>query len=85
MPGSNKAIFNHTPPGTYNFTISMKQVGVTAGSGVSALLVTRIASVFLWKVGFYVAAANVLVVATVFWLVYWNDDDGQTARVTRTP
>lgn len=70
MPGTNKAIFDSTPPGRQNLAVGVKQVGVTAGSGASALLVTGIAGVLYWEAGFYVAAGGGLAVAAAFWLVY---------------
>ncbi|WP_135806996.1 MFS transporter [Halorussus marinus] len=70
MPGTNKAIFDTTPPGRQNLAVGIKQVGVTAGSGASALLVTGIAGVLYWEAGFYVAAAGGLAVAAAFWAVY---------------
>jgi len=70
MPGTNKAIFDSTPPGRRNLAVGIKQVGVTAGSGASALLVTGIAGVLFWEAGFYVAAAGGLAVAAAFWLAY---------------
>jgi predicted MFS family arabinose efflux permease len=70
MPGTNKAIFDSTPPGRQNLAVGIKQVGVTAGSGASALLVTGIAGVLFWEAGFYVAAAGGVAVAAAFWLVY---------------
>ena len=76
MPGTNKAIFDNTPPGRQNLAVGVKQVGVTAGSGASALLVTGIAGVLAWEAGFYVAAVVGLVVAAVFWVVYRGDDGG---------
>lgn len=36
MPGTNKAVFDNTPPGRRNLVVGVKQVGVTAGSGASA-------------------------------------------------
>ncbi|MFW6320355.1 MAG: MFS transporter [Halohasta sp.] len=70
MPGTNKAIFDNIPPGRQNLAVGIKQVGVTAGSGVSALMVTGIASVLYWEAGFYAAAGFGLVFAAVFWVVY---------------
>jgi len=70
MPGTNKAIFDSIPAGRQNLAVGIKQVGVTAGSGVSALLVTGIAGILYWQAGFYVAAAGGTVVAAVFWVVY---------------
>ncbi|KTG10337.1 MFS transporter [Haloprofundus marisrubri] len=77
MPGTNKAIFDSVPTGRQNLAVGVKQVGVTAGSGVSALLVTGIAGVLFWEAGFYVAAAGGLLVAVLFWLAYRGaDTDG---------
>lgn len=70
MPGTNKAIFDSTPPGRQNLAVGIKQVGVTAGSGASALLVTGIAGVLYWQVGFYIAAGVGVTVAAAFWLLY---------------
>ncbi|NHN46419.1 MFS transporter [Halostella sp. JP-L12] len=70
MPGTNKAIFDNVTQGRQNLAVGVKQVGVTAGSGASALLVTGIAGVLFWEAGFYIAAAGGLLVATAFWLVY---------------
>ncbi|GGL64873.1 MFS transporter [Halocalculus aciditolerans] len=70
MPGTNKAIFDRTPPGRQNLAIGVKQVGVTAGSGASALLVTGLASVLYWQAGFYVATAVGVAVALAFWVAY---------------
>lgn len=77
MPGTNKAIFDNAPPERQNLTIGIKQVGVTAGSGASALLVTGVAGVLSWEVGFYVAAAGGFVVAVLFWLIYPSDSKAE--------
>ena len=79
MPGTNKAIFDSTPPGRQNLAVGVKQVGVTAGSGASALLVTGIAGVLFWEAGFYVAAASGLAVAVAFWVVYRGSDTAAEA------
>ncbi|ATW87066.1 sugar phosphate permease [Halohasta litchfieldiae] len=70
MPGTNKAIFDNVPVGRQNLAVGIKQVGVTAGSGASALLVTGIAGILFWEAGFYVAAAVGIVVAAAFWIAY---------------
>ncbi|MFC6825175.1 MFS transporter [Halopelagius fulvigenes] len=79
MPGTNKAIFDSTPPGRQNLAVGVKQVGVTAGSGASALLVTGIAGVLYWEVGFYAAAASGLAVAVAFWFVYRGSGSAEEA------
>jgi len=70
MPGTNKAIFDNVPSGRQNLAVGVKQVGVTAGSGASALFVTGMAGMLFWEAGFYVAAASGLLVAVAFWVVY---------------
>lgn len=79
MPGTNKAIFDNTPSGRQNLAVGVKQVGVTAGSGLSALLITGVAGVLFWELGFYVAAATGLIVAVVFWVIYRSDDGTEAA------
>lgn len=79
MPGTNKAIFDNTPSTRQNLAVGIKQVGVTAGSGTSALLVTGIASILFWEAGFYVAAASGLTVAVVFWFIYHRSKTDGTA------
>ncbi|WP_117591241.1 MFS transporter [Haloprofundus halophilus] len=80
MPGTNKAIFDSVPTGRQNLAVGVKQVGVTAGSGVSALLVTGIAGVLFWEAGFYIAAGGGLLVAALFWFVYRGADTGGDAE-----
>ncbi|AXR76943.1 MFS transporter [Natrarchaeobaculum sulfurireducens] len=70
IPGTNKAIYDSIAPGKQNLAIGIKQVGVTAGSGISALLVTGLAGVLFWQAGFLIATAVGLVVAVIFALVY---------------
>jgi len=79
MPGTNKAVFDNTPPGRQNVVMGVKQVGVTAGSGASALLVTGLAGVLYWEAGFYVAAGTGAVVAALFWIVYRGTEPGGEA------
>ena len=76
MPGTNKAVFDNTPPGRRNLAVGIKQVGVTAGSGASALLVTGIAGALFWEAGFYLAAGVGAVVAVAFWAAYRDGDGG---------
>ena len=70
MPGTNKAIFDNVSTGRQNLATGIKQVGVTAGSGLSAVLVTKVAILVSWEVGFYVAAAVAVVVAVIFAITY---------------
>ncbi|WP_254525036.1 MFS transporter [Natrinema caseinilyticum] len=70
MPGTNKAIFDAIEPGRQNLAMGIKQIGVTGGSGISALLVTGLAGALFWQAGFLVAAGFGSLVAAVFFLRY---------------
>ena len=80
IPGTNKAIYDSIAPGKQNLAIGIKQVGVTAGSGISALLVTGLAGVLFWQAGFLIATAVGLTVAAVFALVYSGASGEGTAE-----
>jgi MFS family permease len=67
MPSTNRAVLVVAPEGSRNLAMNVKQVGVTAGSGLGALLVTTAAGTrYGWRVGFGVAAVLALGVALVF-------------------
>lgn len=68
-PGTNKAIYRTVTTGRQNLALGIKQVGVTAGSGISALLVTGLASILFWQAGFLVAGGFALGVSILF---YWR-------------
>ena len=70
MPGTNKAIFDSVPPDRQNLAVGVKQVGVTAGSGLSAVLVTKIADVASWEAGFRAVSAVAIAVAAAFAVAY---------------
>ncbi|WP_101296004.1 MFS transporter [Halegenticoccus soli] len=70
MPGTNKAIFGNVSTSRQNLATGIKQVGVTAGSGVSAVLVTKVADLVSWEVGFYVASVLGIAIALVFAVTY---------------
>ncbi|QFU83938.1 MFS transporter [Natronorubrum aibiense] len=71
MPGTNKAVFNAIPADRLNTSMGIKQVGVTAGSGISAVLVPWFgAARFGWEVAFLLAAGWAVVISVVFWVVY---------------
>jgi MFS family permease len=70
MPGTNKAVYDSVAPGRQNMAMGIKQVGVTGGSGISALLVTGLAGYFFWEIGFLIAAVLGVVVAGVFSVLY---------------
>jgi MFS transporter, ACS family, hexuronate transporter len=80
IPGTNKAVYDNVEAGRQNLAVGIKQVGVTAGSGISALLVTGLAGVLFWQAGFLVAAGVGLVVALVFAVLYDGSDGGGTAE-----
>jgi len=66
MPATNRAAMVVAPEGREALAMNVKQVGVTVGSAVAAVLVTRIAATrFDWQVGFLVAAAIAVLVAAV--------------------
>ncbi|WP_313695345.1 MFS transporter [Halorarum halobium] len=66
MPATNRAVLVVAPEGRRNVAMNVKQVGVTAGSGLSALLVTAAGTNGDWRTGFLVAAAVAGVVALAF-------------------
>jgi MFS family permease len=75
MPATNRAVLVVAPEGRRNLAINVKQVGVTAGSGLGAVLVTAAAGTrFGWQVGFAVAAALAACVAAVFAATYHGRD-----------
>ncbi len=79
MPATNRAIVAVSPEGRRNLAMNVKQVGVTAGSGVSAVLVTGIAATrFGWRAGFLVVAGLAVAVAAAFAVGY----DGTTGSGT---
>lgn len=74
MPGTNKAVFNVIPPDRLNTAMGIKQVGVTAGSGISALLIPWFgASRFGWEAGFVLTAILAITVTIVFRASYGAD------------
>ncbi len=71
IPGTNRAVFENVPEGRQHLALGIKQVGVTAGSGISAVLVTSIAGTrWGWEAGFLVAAGLAFLVAVAFAFVY---------------
>ncbi|GAB7095446.1 hypothetical protein JCM30237_26000 [Halolamina litorea] len=75
MPATNRASVHVAPPGREALAMNVKQVGVTGGSAVAAILITRMATTdaaevlgfvrFDWQAAFLVAAALAVVVAGV--------------------
>lgn len=80
IPGTNKAIYDGIDAGRQNFALGIKQVGVTAGSGISSLLVTGLAGILFWQAGFLIAAGFGILVAIVFAIFYSGVGDGGTAE-----
>ncbi|OVE84486.1 MFS transporter [Natronolimnobius baerhuensis] len=80
IPGTNKAVYDNIAAGRQNFAMGIKQVGVTAGSGISSLLVTGLAGVLFWQAGFLIATGVGLVVAVIFAVLYSGTSDGGTAE-----
>lgn len=70
MPASNRGIVAGAPPGRANFAMGLKQVGVTAGSAAASLIVTGVAAVAAWRVGFWAIACLALGYAGVFAVRY---------------
>ncbi|WP_123619767.1 MFS transporter [Halorubrum sp. CSM-61] len=79
MPGTNKAVYDSVAPGRQNTAMGIKQVGVTGGSGISALLVTGLAGYFFWEIGFLIAAALGVVVAAGFYAFYRGAGGGASS------
>ncbi|WP_255167208.1 MFS transporter [Natrononativus amylolyticus] len=80
IPGTNKAVFNAIPQDRLNTSMGIKQVGVTAGSGISAVLIPWFgATRYGWEVGFVLTAVLAVVVSGVFHVLYRSgggDRDG---------
>lgn len=72
IPGTNKAVFNAISAERLNFSMGIKQVGVTAGSGISALVIPWFGeeTAVGWTGGFLLVGAVALVVAVAFRLSY---------------
>jgi len=70
MPASNRGIVAGAPPGRENLAMGLKQVGVTAGSAAASLLITGVAAVAAWRVGFWAVACLAVGYAGVFAVRY---------------
>ncbi|MFB6172972.1 MAG: MFS transporter [Haloarculaceae archaeon] len=81
MPGTNRALVRRIAERRRGLAMGVKQVGVTAGSGLSALLVTGLAGVLTWRAGFHAVAAVAVVVTVLFAVGYRGDaGDGRLSR-----
>jgi predicted MFS family arabinose efflux permease len=76
MPASNRGIVAAAPTGHTNLAMGLKQVGVTTGSAIAAVLITSLAVVAAWQSGFLLIAAVCGVVAIVFGLRYHGVEGG---------
>jgi predicted MFS family arabinose efflux permease len=75
MPSTNRAVLVVAPEGRRNLAMNVKQVGVTVGSGLGAVIVTTAAGTqYGWRVGFVVAAVLAACVVTVFAVSYRGRD-----------
>jgi MFS family permease len=75
MPSTNRAVLVVAPPGHRNLAMNVKQVGVTVGSGLGAVLVTVAAGTrYGWRVGFAAAAVAAVGVAIGFAATYEGRD-----------
>ena len=82
MPGTNRAVVRGVAMARQGVAMGVKQVGVTAGSGLSALLVVTAAPlVATWRAGFLAAGAFAGLVAVVF-AVGYSDTPG-SGRLVR--
>jgi len=71
MPGTNRAVVRGVGRARQGVAMGVKQVGVTAGSGLSALLVVTAAPlVATWRAGFLAAGAFAGVTVAVFAVGY---------------
>ena len=56
MPASNRGIVANAPAGQANLAMGLKQVGVTTGSAAASIVITGVAAVVVWPVGFWIIA-----------------------------
>ncbi|UIO98785.1 MFS transporter [Halobaculum sp. CBA1158] len=82
MPATNRAVLVVAPEGRRNLAMNVKQVGVTAGSGLSAGLITVAGARTDWTDGFLVAAGVAVAVAAVF---AWGYDGRDGSGVLSPP
>jgi predicted MFS family arabinose efflux permease len=70
MPATNRAIAASAPPGRANLSMGLKQVGVTAGSGLASLVFAAVAVLATWTAGFRTVALLAGLAAVGFALSY---------------
>lgn len=75
MPGTNKAVFAAIPKARLNTSMGIKQVGVTGGSGLSAVIIPWFgASRFGWEIGVILLAVVGIVISIVFRVMYGGSE-----------
>ncbi|MGB9930181.1 MFS transporter [Haloarcula amylolytica] len=78
MPATNRAIVTTIPAAIRGRAMGIKQVGVTGGSGVAAVLVVSFApSVGAWNLGFLLVGSLAVAVALLFALGYSGTPGGE--------
>lgn len=70
MPASNRGIVAAAPTGRTNLAMGFKQVGVTTGSAAASLVVTGVAAVAAWQVGFWAIGLLAVGYAALFGVRY---------------
>lgn len=74
MPASNRGIVNTAPPGRAGLAMGLKQIGVTLGSALAAIIIAAVAALVLWRWGFGAIAALGLLYALYFRVSYRGSD-----------
>lgn len=74
MPASNRGIVTSAPPGRAGLAMGLKQVGVTLGSAVAALVIAAVAAVAPWRWGFAAIAVLGVLYALFFRATYLGSD-----------
>lgn len=78
IPATNRAIVANVPTAIRGRALGIKQVGVTAGSGLAALLVVTAApALATWHAGFFAAGLLGVVVLIVFVISYDGKPGGE--------
>jgi len=78
MPATNRAIVTTIPAAIRGRAMGIKQVGVTGGSGVAAVLVVSFApSVGAWNLGFLLVGGLAVAVALLFAMGYSGTPGGE--------
>jgi len=76
MPATNRAVVANTTPDDRGFAMGVKQVGVTAGSGLAAVLVVSVGPALgAWNTGFWLVA-GVAIASTALFVVAYTGERG---------